>query len=524
MRLQIACFAIRFFSLLLPLLAVSSLTWAERCEKQTIDGEVLAGSWGLGVSNHRFQSNTVISPSNVQALSLAWVFQIDKKESPHTWPLVTEDAVIIGGRGGVISALNKNSGCILWQQKPGKDLRTAFIKGEEGLFYYGDMTGHIFARKLSNGELVWKQKVDDHRFALSTGTPVYHDGILYAPKSSIEMFVAVLPVYNCCTFRGGVRAMNAKTGEVIWDSFTIDESAVKQKSRFLLLKDKGPSGAPVWSAPALDPVNNRLYIGTGENYSEPGTKHSDAIIALDMKTGERLWSNQFTESDVWNLACETLVKTNCPESNGPDFDFGAPPMVLNNIVVAGQKSGMVYGMRADNGERLWEFRSGSGGKLGGIHWGLAAKPSENTVYVSVSDRDAEWPTNHSTVGEAMAGLVALDARTGKQKWRVLHTDTCENKSKQCYEGISAALLASPGLVWAGGMDGVLRAYSETDGAVLWQYDTWEKVNAVNGEAQGGTIDVHGPMVIGDMVFVTSGYAGFGQKGGNAFYAFRLAAK
>lgn len=493
----------------------------DNCQRQTIEGDVLAGSWGLGHYNHRFQKDTEIRPENVESLALAWVFKIDNKENPHTWPLVTEDAVIVGGRAGVISALDKETGCILWQHKTGKDLRTAFIKGEPGVFYYGDMTGNINARQISDGELLWKQKVDDHFFALSTGTPVYHEGVIYAPKSSIEMFIAAVPLYNCCNFRGGVRAMKADTGEVIWDSFTIQKTATKQGTRWLVFPNKGPSGAPVWSSPVLDPANNRIYIGTGENYSEPATANSDAIIALRMDTGEQLWSNQFTDGDVWNVACEMKIKTNCPESNGPDFDFGAPPVLVNDTVLAGQKSGMLYAMRSSDGKRLWERRMGSGGKLGGIHWGLAANPSENTVYVSISDRIASWPINHSTVGEAKGGVAAVDVQSGDLKWHNRHQATCVDKGDECSDGVSAALLASPGLVWGGGIDGVLRAYSADNGDVLWQYDTWGKVDAVNGIAQGGSMDVHGPMVVGDMVFITSGYAGFSQKGGNAFYAFKL---
>ena len=56
----------------------------------------------------------------------------------------------------------------------------------------------------------------------------------------------------------------------------------------------GPSGAPIWSSPAIDAKNNALYATTGDNYSDPTSRMSDAFMAFDLDTGKILWSRQMT--------------------------------------------------------------------------------------------------------------------------------------------------------------------------------------------------------------------------------------
>ncbi len=95
---------------------------------------------------------------------------------------------------------------------------------------------------------------------------------------------------------------------------------------------------------------------------------------LDLKTGKLVWNFQATKNDTWNLACPDGV--NCPPSSGPDLDFGMAPLLVkrNNgkdLLIVGQKSGVVYSLSPDDGKLIWKTRIGKGGALGGIHWGMA---------------------------------------------------------------------------------------------------------------------------------------------------------
>ena len=139
----------------------------------------------------------------------------------------------------------------------------------------------------------------------------------------------------------------------------------------------GPSGASIWSSPALDPERNRMYVTTGDNYSDPASLTSDAVVALDLRTGDVLWSKQFTPNDAWNAGCELEDDTNCPEARGPGTWISPPHTILRimpdgrRIILAGQKSGVMHAIDPDrNGEILWQERVGKGGLVGGDSMGL----------------------------------------------------------------------------------------------------------------------------------------------------------
>ena len=75
------------------------------------------------------------------------------------------------------------------------------------------------------------------------------------------------------------------------------------------------------------------------------------------------------------------------------------------------------------------------------------------------------------------------------------------------------------------MDGSLEAVSAETGVVLWAHDAWREYDTVNDvHAVGGTFDAHGPMLIDDLLIVSSGYDSYGQRGGNAFLVFQLPAE
>ena len=76
-------------------------------------------------------------------------------------------------------------------------------------------------------------------------------------------------------------------------------------------------------------------------------------------------------------------------------------------------------------------------------------------------------------------------------------------------------------MFAGGLDGHLRAYSTSDGKLLWDVDTARDYSTVNGvRARGGAIDGPGPTVMNGLVLVNSGYTRYGGIPGNVLLYFR----
>jgi len=419
---------------------------------------------------------------------------------------------------------------VRWTFAPGEAIRSGVSYGrvqhngkERHLLFFGTFAGNVFAVDGESGELAWKADVKDHAYIMVTGTPTFHEGTLFVPISSGEVALAMNPFYGCCKFRGALASLNAATGEINWHTHVIDEEPEITGRHYLFVEEWGPSGAPVWSAPTVDASRGLVYVGTGENYTQPATERSDAIVAFDMNTGDIVWSQQYTSEDAFNMACSLpMFNANCPEDWGPDLDFGAPPIVSRtpdgeDILLAGQKSGGVYGIDPDTGERRWQQMFGRGGMLGGVQWGMAVNERLGLVYSPISD----IPTGPANDREADPGLNAVDIGSGETRWSTPNAGSCEGR-ENCRPGLSAAILATHDLVFAGGLDGFLRAYNAETGAVVWEYDTWREFDAVNGlPAQGGAIDVHGPVIAGDWLFIQSGYGSFGQKGGNVLLAFRL---
>ena len=474
-----------------------------------------------------------LSADDLPQLELLWAFAFEDTNQPRSLPAITEQAIFIGSQEGTLYALDRQTGCAYWQFKAGKHpIRTAVSVvnlNERSLVFFGNDDAHAFAVDASTGELVWQLEVDPHKDAVITGSPVYHDGFVYVPASSFEVGWAIKPWYSCCSFRGSISKLNALTGERVWQSFSIPEEPTPSVRNAIGIKQQGPSGAPIWSAPTIDTARNRLYFGTGQNYSTPSDHNSDAIHAIDLTTGERIWRTQFLAEDSWNPACNLwwLGGFNCPEEDGPDYDFGAPPILAtladgSTILLAGQKSGMVFGINPDTGETLWAQSVGRGGTLGGVHWGMAADNQHG--YVPISDLTI-WGIE--TPGEPKPALNKLDLATGETVWSTPAIFNCTDEDgdaiKGCRSGLSAAITLIPGAVFAPGLDGVLRAYSRDTGEVLWQYDTKQAYKGINGvKGEGGTLDAGGAVVAGGQLFINSGYGGIisaGSKGGNVFLVF-----
>ena len=98
-----------------------------------------------------------------------------------------------------------------------------------------------------------------------------------------------------------VTALNVRTGEKLWEYHTMPTAEYTGQVSSTGVKQRGPSGAPIWTTPTVDEKRGQVYVTTGENTSHPTTNTSDAIIALDLETGEAKWVFQALENDMWNF-------------------------------------------------------------------------------------------------------------------------------------------------------------------------------------------------------------------------------
>ena len=481
---------------------------------------------GWGHDTRRFVPQEIagLNQEDAASLTLKWAYTYPGALRARSQPAIGWGTVFVGSQDGTVYAFDLETGCPKWLYRAPAEVRTGIvIDSESERIYFADVHARIYAMEAKTGALIWQVKVDDHANATVTGTPAIGRGQLFVPVSSLEVMSAADPAYACCTFAGSVAALDIETGEIQWKTYTVSEAPHQTGETALGTPVISPSGAPVWNSPAYDAKRNRIYFGSGENYSSPADENSDAIFAVDATTGEKIWRRQFTPRDAWNVGC-VMGNDNCPEENGPDYDFASSPMIVSRddgteTLIVGQKSGHVFGMNIETGEVLWSQRLGRGGTSGGVHFGFAT--DGKTVYVPINDQDNTGGDDISLYG---AGLHALDASTGEIKWRNFADNVCGDRGF-CDPGISSAITVIPGVVFAGHLDGRFRAYDSQSGKVLWSQDTMEEVETVNGTTgRGGSMSGPGPAVADGYVVVNSGYGLYNHMPGNLLLVFEVGAR
>jgi polyvinyl alcohol dehydrogenase (cytochrome) len=484
--------------------------------------------WSPTITNTRFQSreSAGLTAGEVPRLTLKWALGFPDASAAWSSPTVADGRLYVGSQNGTVYSLDAKTGCIHWTYSAAGGVRTAIAVGPrssgspvpggvEGVFvYFGDTAANTYALNADTGRVVWTRKVDDHPLARITGSPVLYAGRLYVPVSSYEESQGADPRYECCTFRGSVSALDAATGRVIWKAAMITGPLQRRGTSTAGVPLWGPSGSGIWSAPTIDEGRRRLYVATGNAYSAPAHTSSDAVVALDLDTGAIRWIRQVTPGDVYLSNCRA-GNPNCPEVNGPDFDFGSPPILARadgqDVLVVGQKSGIAFALDpAHDGEVMWEYRAGQGGVLGGIEWGAAADGEH--AYFAVSDILQPKP----------GGIHAVRLATGQRAWFTAPAAPVCGTGRGCNGAQSAAVTVIPGVVFSGSNDGALRAYGTKTGTVIWEFDTNREFTTVNGvSAKGASLIGPGPVVAGGMVYVNSGYGAFGGRPGNVLLAFGL---
>ena len=488
-------------------------------------------SAGGNRQNTRFQaSEHTLSVANISTLTTKWAFTTAGDVSAT--PAVDTDTVYVPDWAGNLYAVDKRTGQLRWSASiaaasgvPGDKARATpavtddkVIIGTQGPFGYG---GKVLAFNKFTGVLVWSTAADTHPAAIITQSATVFDDRVYVGVSSIEEAqAALIPGYDCCSFRGSMLALDLNTGAILWKTY---------------LGPDGYSGNAVWgSSPAIDTKRGQVYIGTGNNYSVPqavldcvaaaGSDQSaqaaclpandyvDSVLALDMKTGAIRWATRAIPFDAWNVDCIPFFGSgdNCPTPAGPDFDFGQAPALFTvkidgkgksrDVVGAGQKSGQYWTLDPDTGAVIWVTQAGPGGTAGGLQWGSAV--DDQRVYTANANNEQKpWalPGGATTMDGVWSGLNAV---TGEVLWQ---TTPSQGGST------SGPVTTANGIVFGCSLDpvGYMYALNAATGAELWKF------------ASGGSC-LSGAAISEGMLFWGSGYSNFffGTPN-NKLYAFGL---
>lgn len=502
-------------------------------------------SWGRTPRNLRsLPDDGGLARDAVERLAVAWVVAFPESSQLRSQPTAAGGALFVGSHNGSVYALDQATGCTRWQFKAATEVRSAVTLegvGENGAreatgeaggeaaragagsdgrrlvrAVFGDRAANVYALDAETGSLLWKRIVDPHPNAAITGSITAHAGRLFVPISSNDDVNAMDPKYPCCDHSGAVVALDAATGELLWRTATIEEPARVTGRTAIGTEIRGPSGASVWNTPTVDAARGLLFVGTGNNHSRPATARSDSVLALELATGRVVWTYQAQAGDAWNAACSYGTRSSCPDPEGPDTDFGGTTMLVESegrdLVVAGQKAGVLHALDPATGRLVWKRTLVGGGPQGGIRYGLASR--DGVLYVPAMVEGDE----DGAARDALPGLHALAAADGAVRWQSNGAALCADRA-ECVGIVGAPPVATRDVLFAAGVDGRLYALDRASGAVFWRFETARAFETLLGRATrgGGIQGTAGPLVAGGRLFIGSGY-GQAQRPGNALIA------
>jgi len=422
----------------------------------------------LDLNNAHASTQTTISSANVAQLHQAWM--IPTKGSVSHMPLVDSGRVFFADWAGDAYAADARSGQILWQkhlQDPNLTWPWWGFAGVgalgPGTLFEASVEGNAFALDTTTGNVKWQTHFAAHPAAGNISQLLYNDGLVYIGVSSVEEALSTKPGY-VPSFQGAIMALDANTGKVVWQHNTVQAPG---------------NGVAIWSSFAIDPAMNALFYDTGNNYTGEPSALSDAVIAVNAKTGALLWAKQILNNDIW-----------VPDHPiGPDWDFaGGPQLFTGNVngqmrqlVGAGAKSGIYWALDRNTGEIVWATGVSNGGVLGGMHAEASVGPNMilawgNDSFGINQTAGTASPTDHPLT------IKAMDPGTGKPQWVIPKAQ--------------AASLRSPGFLsndvyLVGSLDGKIRAYRTSDGQQMW-------TSLMHGSIGSGL------NVVGDSVFFGTG--------------------
>ncbi len=457
-----------------------------------------------------------IDSDNVSRLAPAWTFSTGVAEGHQSPPIVNDGYLFITTPEQQVLALDARKGELIWRYRrelPDDLMQLHPTNRGVGLYennlYLATVDAFVVALDASLGEVVWEKPVEDYRTGYyMTLAPLLVNGKVIVGVSGGEMGI-----------RGFVTALDAKTGEEVWKTYTIPGPGEPGH-------DTWPGetwrtgGASIWVTATFDPDLNLSYWGTGNaapwmGDARPGDNlYTTSVIALDADTGELKAHHQYHWNDSWDwdeVSAPLLMDVERPggtikalvhpgrngylwllerAENAISF-IDAEPYVYQNVFTR-------LDPKTGRPEYDPEHKPGVGRKVsfcpslwGGKDWPPAAySPKTGLLYIPANENlcgtmegvEVEYRPGQMFTGlrrqagmtlregaEHIGELQAWNMNTGEEVW----TQTFE------FHNWGPVLTTAGNLVFMGGTnDRYFRAFDARTGDILWEQRTNSGITAV----------------------------------------------
>jgi quinoprotein glucose dehydrogenase len=296
-----------------------------------------------------------IKKSNVHQLEVAWTYPY---ASSGFNPVVVDDVMFMYGRNGSLIALDAATGKEIWIHEGLNGLPSRGInywQSEDGkekrlLFWINSFLQAIDARTGKSILTFGEHGIVDLRAELTRGEKMgwsnnspgkIWKNLLIVGSTTGEAFMSP---------PGDIRAYDVITGKKVWQFHTIPEPGEFGYETWPKNAYKYVGGANTWGSMSVDEERGIVYVPTGSaTYDFYGADRigqnlfANCLLALDARTGRRLWHFQIVHHDLW------------------DFDNAAAPQLVTvrhngrrvpAVAYAG-KTGFMYVFNRVTGEPLW---------------------------------------------------------------------------------------------------------------------------------------------------------------------------
>jgi len=464
----------------------------------------------------QFSSLRQVTRQNVAQLKVAWTYPIGDGRKYNFNPLVVEDVMYVLGKANAIVALNAATGKEIWSWTP----PSARIITTRGINYW---------ENADRSERRLLLCIDHSLRALDarTGKPIPTFGVngavdlkqglgrasekisLVQPTTPGRVFEDLLILgsatnegYNSAP--GDIRAFDVRTGRLAWTFHTIPHPGEFGYDTWPKDAWQTVGGANVWGEMSLDLRRGILFAPTASaKYNFWGAERTganlfgDSLLALDARTGKRLWHFQMVHHDIWDYDDATAPKLLTVRHGGKTVD----------VVAQVSKQGFVWVFNRETGAPLWpieERRVPASDMPGEKAWTTQPFPTvpppfarqsftvdDLSPFLSAEDRARFRDQILSARNEglftppARRGTIQMPGNNGGANWGGAAADPArgllvvvskdlpsllklEAKGESRYESGFGFMIASDGLAAIKPPWTSMTAYDLNEGAILWK--------------------------------------------------------
>ncbi len=312
----------------------------------------------------QYSSLGQINRSNVASLTKAWVFPTGDNNKYFFNPIVIDGVLYVMAKKNSIVAIDAGTGRAIWTHTPPADTKVITNRGinyweskdkkDRRLFYCSNH--RLRAINAEDGKPI-------ATFGDSTGSVDLKLGLDRDPKT-ISLVQSITPgrvfedliILGSATNQGygsapgDIRAYDVRTGKLVWQFHTVPRPGEFGYDTWPPDAWKRVGGVNVWGEMSIDVKRGILYAPTASpKYNFWGVDRGganlfgDSLLALDVRTGKRLWHFQMVHHDIWDYDDATAPKLLTIDHEGKKVD----------VVAQVTKQGFIWVFDRVTGKPIW---------------------------------------------------------------------------------------------------------------------------------------------------------------------------